>query len=76
MTQRLCHVFTKSLELPAETDAATLQRDFVESWDSLAHISLITAIENEFDLIFNADDYARITSFEAVVEILQARGIE
>lgn len=38
----------------------------VESWDSLAHINLMFAIESEFDVQFTDE---QITSFQSVGEL-------
>ncbi len=75
MKERLLSVFVKTLELNPATDPASIQRDAVESWDSLIQITLITAIENEFAITFDADEYAKITTFAAAETLLQQKGI-
>jgi acyl carrier protein len=37
------------------------------SWDSLQHIKLILAIEERFDIRFEAAEIPEITSFKAIV---------
>jgi len=38
----------------------------VESWDSIHHMNLILALEDEFDVRFPEDSIAELTSFSAL----------
>ncbi len=56
ITEQLLGVFrtvfeNETLELTADTTA-----DHVENWDSIAHISLIFAIEEEYSIRFSTKD--------------------
>jgi acyl carrier protein len=54
MTAVFCEVFDDdSIEIYPEMTAAN-----VESWDSITHINLIVALEQEFKLRFNTADVA------------------
>ncbi|MCU1328854.1 MAG: acyl carrier protein [Bryobacterales bacterium] len=54
MTAVFCEVFDDdSIEIYPEMIAAN-----VESWDSITHINLIVALEQEFKLRFNTADVA------------------
>ncbi|NFH91442.1 acyl carrier protein [Clostridium botulinum] len=48
----------------------------VEQWDSVAQMELITALEDEFDLMFDPDDIIEFTSYSAGKELLKRNGIE
>jgi acyl carrier protein len=74
-TERLFDVFVNVLALPPQTDSAGLRRSAVVSWDSLMQITLITAIENEFGIQFDADEYATIVSYEAAADSLKNKGV-
>jgi acyl carrier protein len=43
----------------------------ISAWDSLKHMELITAIEENYDIRFKADDIVKMTNFEAIMKILQ-----
>ena len=45
----------------------------LESWDSLAHLNLVVALEDEFGLEFGPDDIASMSSIGAIVELIQKR---
>ncbi|GCL65932.1 acyl carrier protein [Pseudaquabacterium pictum] len=58
------------------TDATSM--DTVEAWDSIQHMNLVLAIEEEFGISIPDEDAANITSFAlirlVVAEQLAARG--
>lgn len=62
---RLADVFRAVFELPADTDPTTIRQVTTGAWDSLGHVSLVTALESEFEVEITAVDSIEITSFEA-----------
>jgi acyl carrier protein len=74
--QRLREVFRTSLDLPAGTPVDDLQYQDNEKWDSLAHMSLVAAIEDEFSIMIDTDDVINMSSFEEAVRILAKYGVE
>jgi acyl carrier protein len=74
ITQTLGPVFREVFDdgsLP--DDLATLSRDALESWDSLGHIRLITALEEAYSVTFTLDEIESMTSVPAIAEILSAK---
>lgn len=57
-----------------------LNEDFtfnkVDKWDSVAHMSLISALEDEFDILFDTEDILSYGSFENGQKILAKYGVE
>lgn len=43
----------------------------VENWDSVRQLSLTTALEDEFDIMFDAEDILELISYEKGKEILR-----
>jgi len=74
--ERLYPVFVSALDLPAEVDVHQLRQRFDERWDSLAHLSLVMAIEEEFDVELDPDTLVELDSFETAVRILRTLGVE
>lgn len=56
--------YDTSLEVNDETTAAD-----IDEWDSLTHITLIAAIEDEFDIKF---DMTEVVKFEKVSDMIDA----
>jgi acyl carrier protein len=47
----------------------------IEAWDSLGHINIITAIEEEFDIEISPDEIAEITTVNDIKKILSTKHI-
>lgn len=45
--------------------------DTIESWDSLRHMNLILALEEEFGVILPDEDGANATSYQLLVIVLR-----
>lgn len=69
-------VFRTALELPAGTDVDDLQYRGVEQWDSLAHMALVAALEDEYDVMIDTDDVVDMSSFERARTILEKYGVQ
>lgn len=72
---KLQHIFRAVFELPQGADVTNLRRDDTSRWDSLAHVSLVAGIENEFGVSIDAGDQLSMTSYEAARHLLEERGL-
>lgn len=67
--------FRKALHLYDQTDFLNLKyRD--AGWDSVAHMVLISEVENVFDIMLDTDDVIDFSSFVKGKEILRKYEIE
>lgn len=61
-------------------DASALNENFnnrnVEGWDSVRQLSLTTAVEDEFDIMLDAEDILEFTSYDNVKRVLVKYEIE
>lgn len=48
----------------------------VSQWDSVAHLSLISELEDAFDIMFGAEDILHYSSYENGKKILRKYGVE
>ena len=48
--------------------------DTVKNWDSLKHMNLILAIEEEFAIAFSDEEIVDMLSIRRIVEILEEKG--
>ena len=69
------NVFMENLQI-SEDKLAGLQYQGVELWDSVGHMSLIAALEDEFDIMIDTDDIIDLSSYEKGMEILAKYGVE
>ena len=68
-------VFMENLQI-TEEQLAGLQYQGVELWDSVGHMSLVAALEDEFDIMIDTDDIIDLSSFEKGKDILAKYGVE
>ncbi|PKM94541.1 MAG: acyl carrier protein [Firmicutes bacterium HGW-Firmicutes-1] len=50
--------------------------DYKSNWDSIRHLSLIAALEDEFDMMLDTDDILEFNSYEKGKHLLAKYGIE
>ncbi len=68
--------FCEALEIEEEKLTGLKYQD-IDTWDSVGHMSLIATLEEEFDIMMDADDILDFNSYEKGKEILSANyGVE
>lgn len=67
---RIYSVFEDLFDLEGIALDTGLKRDDVEEWDSLGHIRLLLAIEDEFDIKIQANEMADFKSIESIFQYL------
>lgn len=72
---RLVKVFAESLLIAPEMVTADLAYNSIAAWDSVAHMALVAAIEQEFDLMLDTDDIIGMSSVEKAADILRKHGV-
>ena len=73
---RLREAFSTALELSADADHEVLAYRETPSWDSVAHMQLIVAIENTFDVMLETEEVLALSSFPEARNILRKHGID
>lgn len=63
------NAFIEALEISAE-ELPGLQYQGVRNWDSVGHLNLIAALEDEFEIMMDTDDIVDLSSYEKGMEIL------
>lgn len=48
----------------------------IPEWDSVGHMSLVSCIEETFDIMLETDDIIEFNSFQKGIEILKKYGVE
>jgi len=73
--EKYIRAFTQTFDLSPEK-VAGLERQSLEAWDSIGHVGLVVALEEEFAIMMEPDDIAVLTSFEKGQEVLKKYNIE
>jgi acyl carrier protein len=74
-TDRLLDVFRAVFELSPGTAVREMPQQGSPKWDSLGHVTLVTAIESEFGLSLDAADQLRMTSYATTSTLLEEKGL-
>ena len=54
---------------------ATASQASVEAWDSVATVTLLNVVEEEFGVTMDLEDIENLSSFESITQALKARAI-
>ncbi|MEH0936241.1 acyl carrier protein [Micromonospora psammae] len=76
LNDRLRAVFVDALELPDGTDVENLKYRDIEQWDSLGHMTLVAAIEDEFDVQLETEQVIDMSSFKVALDMLRGLGVD
>ncbi|GAA0373724.1 acyl carrier protein [Paenibacillus motobuensis] len=69
LRSRVCAVMAEVLQIHGSCNVNII-RGNTEQWDSLKHLELILALEEEFQVRFTAEQAVNIHSLEDIVTIL------
>ncbi len=66
------NVFVENLQI-TEDKLEGLTYQSVELWDSVGHMTIVSALEDAFDIMMETDDIIDLSSYEKGVEILKEK---
>ena len=72
---KLKQAFVENVGVPPETDWEHLAYGSTTGWDSVAHMALISGIENAFDIMLSTDEVINMSDWNKAKEIVSAHGI-
>lgn len=70
--EKYLNIFVEVFEIKPE-EATALKYQETQSWDSVGHMNLISALENAFDIMMDTEDIIDFSSFEKGKEILSEK---
>jgi acyl carrier protein len=73
MEDRVRNVFAAVFQVPSESVTESLSPETFSQWDSLKHVTLALALEDEFGIRFEDEEYAQLDSFASIVSLIRAK---
>jgi len=73
MEKRIYSVVSRVLKVPLKSIDESSSPDTIESWDSLSHLQLVLALEEEYDLQFSVDEIGALQRVGTIVAIIRER---
>lgn len=72
---KLKSVFVEILGLDSDTDWSTVRYQETVGWDSVAHMAIVSEIEECFEIMLDVDDVLDMSSYDKAVEIVTKYGV-
>lgn len=69
-SEKLTTAFVEALQIDAAQVVDGLEYNTIKEWDSVAHMALIAALEDQFDVMLDTDDIIDMSSVAKAKEIL------
>lgn len=73
--EKYTNAFVEAFSVKPE-DAKDLKYQGIDAWDSVGHMTLVSALEDAFDIMMDTDDIIDLSSFEKGKEILKKYDVE
>ena len=75
MTNRVFRIVSQVFDVPVEQLSGDSSPDSIENWDSLKHMNLILALEEELNITFSDEEVVEMLSVGIIIETLKEKGI-
>lgn len=70
-SEKLFNIVKDALGVELSDIKPDLQYQSIPEWDSVAHMTLISSLEHEFDVTFTDEDISQINSIEKIQKFLK-----
>jgi acyl carrier protein len=71
METKIKNIMAFVFETPFEAINHESSPDTIEKWDSLKHMNLVVALEEEFNIEFNDDEISEMQNFSSILNIIK-----
>jgi acyl carrier protein len=75
MHERVKLVIGSILDLDPNSIGESTRAENTPTWDSMNHIKMIVALEDEFNVIFEVEEIQSLVSYHAITGALELRGV-
>lgn len=74
--KRITHIVATIFHVPADTITPETSPQTVPAWDSVEHLNMILALEQEFRVTFEPEEIEQLTSVAAIDQVISKKQIE
>ena len=71
--ERIKNVMSAVFEIPANKIGEESSPDNIESWDSLKHMNIVVALEEEFNVQFTDDEIIELINMKLIMVIIREK---
>jgi acyl carrier protein len=76
LLEQVTSIFHEVFDNPQLVITENTNASHIDGWDSFAHINLIVAFEEEFDIEFTTQEISELTCVGDMLNLLQKKGIQ
>ena len=73
LSERIKKVMSAVFEIPVEQIKDDSSPDIIDSWDSLKHMNMVVALEEEFEVEFTDDEILEMMNYALIKSILMGK---
>jgi acyl carrier protein len=74
--QKYDEIFIEVFEVTSDQLNENLEYQSIEPWDSVGHMALIAALEDEFDIMMEMDDIIDFGTYLTGIETMKKYGVK
>jgi acyl carrier protein len=75
MRKALQEIFVREIALRPEDFTEELAYNSIPEWDSQAHMVIVLAIEEKFNISLESDDVVSMTTVSKIFDLLRNKGV-
>jgi acyl carrier protein len=75
-SQNLSELLALVLDVAPDRVTATTVREDLEEWDSLAQLSVVSALEESYSVLLSTEQMNRCVSVTSIVNVLSEHGVD
>jgi acyl carrier protein len=73
MEAQVKQIMSDILDLDTAAVGATTTQENTANWDSMSHLNLVIALEQEFGVSFTPEEMEQLVSFRHILQILASK---
>ena len=70
------NAFYEAFDLDKGTDLSELEYQSIDEWDSIGHMTLMSELEDNFNITISTEDLIQFESYKQGVEILERYSVK
>lgn len=70
--EQVIQVVAETLNISSSTITQESTAENTTGWDSLAHVNLMIALEQTFDITLDVEDFAKLNSIQSITDFIEA----
>ena len=68
--KKIIRIFKKILKIKNTNKKKKINQKKIKNWDSLNHVILLLAIQEEFKIKFKISEYSKLNTFENILKMI------